>query len=236
MKSARNRNLIIIVGIILLITLPFHYIPEHGKVFPKDNLTFSNTFIFQKDIDAIIKRYNNANFLDKLMIRKETLVKKLLEKGIISQESEAKDASEAKDRYPVRLPGYINDFASVISSSERLRITNILTELERKTSAEVVIVTVPSIEGVEINIYKNGLFKKWKIGKKEKDNGVLIVLAIKERKIGIEVGYGIEGALSDKLCEEIIRKQMAPNFKAGQFGKGFVNAVSAIATCIAKEY
>ena len=139
------------------------------------------------------------------------------------------------DRYP-NYTGYVNDFASVLNSNEKSIITNLITELEKKTSAEIAIVTVPNIEGSEINIYKNGLFEKWKIGKKGKDNGVLIVLAMKERKVGIEVGYGLEGVLPDGLSGEIIRKQMVPNFKAGQFGKGFVNAVSAIATCIAKEY
>ena len=139
------------------------------------------------------------------------------------------------DRYP-NYTGYVNDFAGVLNSSEKGIITNLIIELEKKTSAEIAIVTVPNIEGSEINIYKNGLFEKWKIGKKGKDNGVLIVLAMKERKVGIEVGYGLEGVLPDGLCGEIIRKQMAPNFKAGQFGKGLVSAVATISNLVAKEY
>jgi len=139
------------------------------------------------------------------------------------------------NRYP-NYTGYVNDFAGVLGSNEKSIITNLITELERKTSAEIAIVTVPDIEGSEINIYKNGLFEKWKIGKKGKDNGILIVLAMKERKVGIEVGYGLEGVLPDGLCGEIIRKQMAPNFKAGQFGKGLVSAVATISNLVAKEY
>ncbi|MBU0478126.1 TPM domain-containing protein [bacterium] len=139
------------------------------------------------------------------------------------------------DRYP-NYTGYVNDFARVLNSSEKGIITNLITELEKKTSAEIAIVTVSNIEGSEINIYKNGLFEKWKIGKKGKDNGVLIVLAMKERKVGIEVGYGLEGVLPDGLCGEIIRKQMSPNFKAGQFGKGLVSAVATISNLVAKEY
>ncbi|MFH1905450.1 MAG: TPM domain-containing protein [bacterium] len=139
------------------------------------------------------------------------------------------------DRYP-NYTGYVNDFARVLNSSEKGIITNLITELEKKTSAEIAIVTVPNIEGSEINIYKNELFEKWKIGKKGKDNGVLIVLAMKERKVGIEVGYGLEGVLPDGLCGEIIRKQMSPNFKVGQFGKGLVSAVATISNLVAKEY
>ncbi len=139
------------------------------------------------------------------------------------------------DRYP-NFTGYVNDFAGVMNSGEKNIITNLITELEKKTSAEIAIATLPNIEGSEINIYKNGLFEKWKIGKKGKDNGVLIVLAMKERKVGIEVGYGLEGVLPDGLSGEIIRKQMAPNFKAGQFGKGLVSAVATISNLVAKEY
>jgi hypothetical protein len=73
----------IIISVILLITLPFHYIPEQLMIFPKDHWTFSNTIIFQSDVDKLVERYNKASFFEKISIREEPLTKKLMEKGLI---------------------------------------------------------------------------------------------------------------------------------------------------------
>lgn len=83
-KKYRNAIVFfVVVSIFLLIALPFHYIPDRLMVFPKDHWTFSNTLIFQSDIDSLIERYNDASFFEKLTIREEPLTKKLMEKGLI---------------------------------------------------------------------------------------------------------------------------------------------------------
>lgn len=82
-KKSSYKGWIIFAVIVLGATLPFHYLPEHGLVFPKDNLTFSNTFIFQEDVDKLIDRYNNSSFFERQAINQEPLVRKLMEKGVI---------------------------------------------------------------------------------------------------------------------------------------------------------
>jgi len=87
--SNKNKYLKWVIAIVLFLslTLPFHYVPSHFRVFPKDNLTFSNTIITKRQIDIIIERHNNANYFEKLMIREEPLTKKLFEKGILTTDN-----------------------------------------------------------------------------------------------------------------------------------------------------
>ena len=96
-----------------------------------------------------------------------------------------------------RPTGWVNDFASVISSEDRDKITSIVTELEQKTGAEVFVVTAASIAPYDEKSYARLIFDGWKPGKKCKDNGVLVLLAVKERLWRIESGYGLEGILPD---------------------------------------
>lgn len=84
------KGLIVVAVFLIGATLPFHYILERGMVFPKDHLTFSNTFITQRDIDNLIDRYNNASFFEKQAIRQEPLVRKLMEKGLIEEDKSNK--------------------------------------------------------------------------------------------------------------------------------------------------
>jgi uncharacterized protein len=126
--------------------------------------------------------------------------------------------------------GYVNDFAGVIDPSEAPGLESFLKGLEERTSAEVAVATVPDIDGfADVDEYGVKLFEKWKIGKKGQDNGVLILLAMKEHKVRIEVGYGLEGAITDGTAGEIIRQQMVPYFKKGEYGKGLDAGVRALA-------
>jgi len=132
--------------------------------------------------------------------------------------------------------GYVNDFAGVMGSAYQQRIEQLASEIERKTSAEISVVTVQTVAPSDIEQYAVDLFEKWEIGKKGKDNGVLILLARQERKVRIEVGYGLEGVLPDGLCGQIIREKMTPFFKRGKFGEGLLSASATIASIIAREY
>jgi len=131
--------------------------------------------------------------------------------------------------------GWVNDFASVISSEYRDKIDALIQELGEKTSAEVAVVTIESIAPYDEKAYARLLFDNWKPGKKGKDNGLIVLLAIKERRWRIEVGYGLEGTLPDGLCGEIGRKYMVPYFKDGKYSEGLYYGVAAIAKKIAED-
>lgn len=132
--------------------------------------------------------------------------------------------------------GYVNDYVGILSSQQKQTLTNAITELEEKTSAEVAIAVVESIDPYDIEQYAVKLFEKWAIGVKEKDNGVLIVLALQERSVRIEVGYGLEGILPDGLAGEIIRSDMIPFFKEKNYAEGLIQGTRAVIKQVAKEY
>ena len=112
---------------------------------------------------------------------------------------------------------------------------NIATEIFDKTQTAIVVATMPSIEDNELNDYVNRLYQAWGIGKKGEDKGALIFLTIKERKIRIETGYGVEGILPDGLTGEIMDRYAIPNFKAGDYGKGLYETMIAVATVVARD-
>lgn len=102
--------------------------------------------------------------------------------------------------------------------------------------AQAVVVTINSLEGKDIRDYGINLFRKWGIGQKEKDNGILILMAMKEKKWSVEVGRGLEGAVPDILTNRVMQEAAVPEFKKGNFGEGLKNAYSIFADDIAKEY
>ncbi|MEW5803570.1 MAG: TPM domain-containing protein [bacterium] len=132
--------------------------------------------------------------------------------------------------------GYVNDFAELLSPQEEETLTRYIRELQEKTTAEVAVVTLDSVAPHDINLYAVKLFEKWGIGVRGKDNGALILLALKEHEVRIEVGYGLEGRLPDGLAGEIIRRYMISAFKKGDYGRGIVDGTVAVVRQIAKEY
>ncbi len=130
---------------------------------------------------------------------------------------------------------WVNDFAGAISAEHRDKIASIIRELEQKTGAEIFVLTVTSIAPHDEKSYARMIFDSWKPGKMGKDNGVLVLLAVKERRWRIETGYGFEGILPDGRYGEIGRNYMVPYFKQGEYGKGLYNGVAAIANIIAKD-
>ena len=129
--------------------------------------------------------------------------------------------------------GFVTDAASVIPADAARQVEARLEELRAKTGAEVAVVTVPSIAPLTVEEYANQLYARWGIGQKGKDNGVLILLALKERKVRIETGYGIEPILPDGRAGAIIREVMLPRFKQGAFGEGLAAGAGAVAEVIA---
>jgi uncharacterized protein len=142
-------------------------------------------------------------------------------------------ASGAADNFPKPV-GAVNDFARVIPPDYKNRMEGLAHEVMEKTGTAIVVVTVESIGDNELNDYVNSLYKAWGIGKKGEDKGVLIFLALKERKFRIETGYGVEGILPDGLVGEIRDRYAIPYFKKGDFGQGLSNTVTAVASVVAK--
>lgn len=131
---------------------------------------------------------------------------------------------------------YVQDYADIISPDSEKLIYSIGRELDSKTTAQVAVLTVPTLDGEPIENYALNVLRSWGIGSKEKNNGVLIVVATKDRQSRIEVGYGLEGALPDGLTGRIQDDTMLPYFKQGQYDKGIVNGYAATAATVAKEY
>jgi uncharacterized protein len=108
-------------------------------------------------------------------------------------------------------------------------------DLEEKSGIQLVVATVNSLEGQEIEPYANELFRKWALGEKKKNNGVLLLVAPNERRVRIEVGYGLEGTLTDALSKVIISNAMTPRFKAGNFSEGISRGVDDIITVLTTD-
>ena len=144
-------------------------------------------------------------------------------------------AAFAADKYPSPGATAVVDFANVIDPSNAAKMESLAREILQKTGTAMVVATVPELgPSEEITLYTTGLYKAWGIGKKGEDKGVLILLAVKERKIRIETGYGTEGVLPDGLVGEILDKYVVPHLKSGETGKALYNAMFACGSYVAK--
>lgn len=138
--------------------------------------------------------------------------------------------------FPSRPQSYVSDFAKILDASTQARINNFAKELEVKTTAQVAVVTVPTTSPEPIENYAVKFFEQWGIGQKGKDNGVLLLVAVNDRQVRIEVGYGLEGALTDAMSRSIIERYIVPEFKSGQYSLGVLKGATAIISVVAKEY
>lgn len=141
----------------------------------------------------------------------------------------------AAQKYP-QPRGAVNDFANIIDQANAAKMEALAREVLQKTGTAIVVVTVPTIgENEETSLYVNGLYQAWGIGKKGEDKGVLIFLTVKERKIRIETGYGVEGILPDGLVGEIRDKYFKPQLRAGNYGQAFYDTMYVLSSYIAKD-
>ena len=123
---------------------------------------------------------------------------------------------------------YIVDTAGIVSAEDRAQIEKIGEELREKTKAEIVVVTVATLDGTDIESYANELFRSWGIGDAKQSNGVLLLIAKDDRKFRIEVGYGLEGEITDGRAGEILDK-MKPYFRDEKYSEGVLNAYQKLA-------
>ncbi len=124
--------------------------------------------------------------------------------------------------------GYVNDFAHVLDPGARASLEQRLSEYDRTTGNQIAVAIFPDLGGVPINEFTVRLEEAWKVGKRGKDNGVLVVVGLKERQVRIETGYGLEGKITDSDAGAIIRDVIAPAFRAGRYGEGLDGAVGQI--------
>jgi len=134
------------------------------------------------------------------------------------------------------LTGRVVDEAGVLSPQVEAEISAQLAVHEKSTSNQVVVVTLKSLQGYDIADYANRLFRHWALGQKDRNNGVLLIVAPTERKMRIEVGYGLEGTLTDAESHSIIERVLKPPFRKGNYEQGIRAGTGAILAAINGEY
>jgi uncharacterized protein len=124
--------------------------------------------------------------------------------------------------------GFVNDFAGLLSSSASAQLEARLVQLEQDTTAEVVVVTISTLNDESIEYYANELFSEWGIGKESEDNGILFLVAYEDRQTWIEVGYGLESIITDGRAGRILDSDVIPNFKNGDYELGIISGMALI--------
>jgi len=132
--------------------------------------------------------------------------------------------------------GYVNDYANILSDEVKAKLTGLSAEIENKTTSQLAVLTIDTTSPLDIETYAVKLFEKWGIGRKGKNNGVLILVAVKDRAVRIEVGYGLEGAIPDALAKNIIEKSIIPFFKNSDYNSGVLQGAAVVSNLIASEY
>src|SRR3984893_9508305 len=134
-----------------------------------------------------------------------------------------------------QLTGRVVDQAGVMSADSRGAVEAKLKDLEDKSGIQLVVATVKSLQGSDIETYANQLFRTWKLGQAQKNNGVLLLVAPAEHKVRIEVGYGLEGTLTDALSSVIISSAIVPRFKSNDFSGGIERGVDGIVSVLSGD-
>lgn len=131
---------------------------------------------------------------------------------------------------------WVHDEPNVLKPEVTRGLEAMLKAERDSTSNQIAVLIIQTLEGDEIAAYANRVFREWKLGQEKKDNGVLLLIALDERKIRIEVGYGLEGQLTDLLSSRIIRNEIAPEFRRGDIQAGVIKGVTAIIQIIQGSY
>ncbi len=132
--------------------------------------------------------------------------------------------------------GYVLDQTQTLSKEDINVMNRMGLELQKKTKAQVAVLVIPTLDGEDVTDYGNRVFRSWGIGDKEKHNGILFLIAMKEKQMRIEVGYGLEGAINDAKAGEILDTYAIPNFQKGKFGAGITGTYQVLVGEISKEY
>ncbi len=131
---------------------------------------------------------------------------------------------------------HVHDDAKVLSQQTIETLEAKLSRYEDSTTNQIAILIVNSLDGASLEDYSLRVAEKWKLGQKDRDNGVLLLIAVEDHKIRIETGYGLEGVLTDAICGRIIRNEMAPNFRKDDYDSGVSAGIAAMIAAIGGEY
>lgn len=131
---------------------------------------------------------------------------------------------------------FVNDFANVISEEDEAQIMKIGADLFEQTNAQVVVVTVDSLDGYNVDEYALELGREWGVGSKETNNGIVLLLSVSDRKVTIQVGYGLEGCVTDAKSGEILDAYAIPHLRNNDFSTGLIEAYKAITAVVCYEY
>ena len=134
------------------------------------------------------------------------------------------------------LEGRINDYANLLSPATEASLESVLESLESSDSTQIVVLTIKSLQGDSLEQFSLRVVEDWKIGRQGLDNGVLLLVARDDRKIRIEVGYGLEGTLTDMTAGRIISNVISPKFKQGDFNQGIIDGIGAIVATVRGEF
>ena len=138
---------------------------------------------------------------------------------------------------PPKPAGYFNDYAGVVSKDAALRLNEQLAQFERDTSNQVVVAVFPNFPSQSsVQDFAQRTFQAWGVGQKDKRNGAILFVFVQDHKMWIQTGYGLEGALPDATCADIIRNVIAPHFKTGDYEKGLAAGINAIISAARGEY
>lgn len=144
-------------------------------------------------------------------------------------------ASRAATELPA-LQGRVNDYAGQLSADQAAQLESLLRSYEQESSNQLVLAIVPNMAGETIETYAVRLFEKWKLGDKKRDNGVLLLVSLEERRMRIEVGYGLEGRLTDAISSAILQETLMPSFRQGRYFEGIFRAFQQIIAATQGEY
>jgi uncharacterized protein len=133
------------------------------------------------------------------------------------------------------LRGRVNDYAGVMSQDQVRTLESQLAQFEQETGHQIAVLTVPTLAGEDIEGFSIRVAESWKIGKKGFDNGVILLVAVKDRKLRLEVGYGLEGVLPDAIADRIIRDYIVPRFRAQDYAGGVIAGIDAVQKVIKQE-
>ena len=131
--------------------------------------------------------------------------------------------------------GPVVDLAGILDAATQRQLVQLVREVEERTKAEIAILTVPSTEPLTIEEYSVAIFDRWKIGKRGQDNGLLFLVAVRDRRIRITTGYGLEGILPDGKVGEIRDREIVPYFRTGRYAEGILRGTEALATIIFEQ-
>ncbi|WP_040011979.1 TPM domain-containing protein [Desulfotignum phosphitoxidans] len=135
-----------------------------------------------------------------------------------------------------KLKARVNDYANILSAATKNQLETVLSDLEQTDSTQIAVLTIPSLKGENIEEYAIQVAETWKIGQENLDNGAILIISKNDRKLRIEVGYGLEGTLTDLMAGRIIQNIIVPRFKTGNFDQGVMDGVQAMTQVVRGEF